>query len=82
MKHLVKTKHFERAFRKYVRGDRKRLILIEDTLLLMSENIFATRLGTHKLSGKLQGAYACSCGYDCRIVFYLDTFEHVSHRFG
>lgn len=44
--------------------------------MLMSENIFAARLGTHKLSGKLQGAYACSCGYDCRIVFYLDTFEN------
>ncbi len=30
------------------------------------------RLATHKLSGALAGVWACSCGYDCRIVFALE----------
>ena len=32
-----------------------------------------TGLGTHKLSGNLSGYWACSCGYDCRIIFSLET---------
>jgi mRNA-degrading endonuclease YafQ of YafQ-DinJ toxin-antitoxin module len=38
----------------------------------MEEDIFAPALGTHKLSGALSGLRACSCGYDCRIVFSLE----------
>jgi mRNA-degrading endonuclease YafQ of YafQ-DinJ toxin-antitoxin module len=30
---------------------------------------------THKLSGELYGLWACSCGYDCRIVFALEQAE-------
>jgi mRNA-degrading endonuclease YafQ of YafQ-DinJ toxin-antitoxin module len=37
----------------------------------MSEDVFAPVLGAHKLSGELYGLMACSCGYDCRIVFAL-----------
>jgi mRNA interferase YafQ len=29
-------------------------------------------LKTHKLSGKLISNLACSCGYDCRIVFVIE----------
>ena len=39
----------------------------------MSVDVFAPPLETHKLSGRLTGALACSCGYDCRILFFLDT---------
>ncbi len=39
----------------------------------MERDIFAQGLGTHKLSGVLSGLWACSCGYDCRIVFSLET---------
>ena len=38
----------------------------------METDIFAPRLGTHKLGGKLSGLQACSCGYDCRIVFSIE----------
>lgn len=33
------------------------------------------RLKTHKLKGKLAGSWACSAGYDLRIVF-----EFVTHK--
>ena len=30
-----------------------------------------TRLASHKLSGQLRGLWACSVGFDCRIVYEL-----------
>ncbi len=38
----------------------------------MQEDVFLPRLGTHSLQGELAGLRACSCGYDCRIVFSLE----------
>jgi len=42
---------------------------IEETLRLLPVNPFAPQLETHKLKGKLSGSWACSAGYDLRIVF-------------
>ena len=39
----------------------------------MENDIFTQALNTHKLSGVLEGLWACSCGYDCRIVFSFET---------
>jgi len=68
---LVVTPKFKQAFRKFARHKRlqKR---IEDALLQMQEDVFAASLGTHKLSGALEGLRACGCGYDCRIVFSIE----------
>jgi mRNA-degrading endonuclease YafQ of YafQ-DinJ toxin-antitoxin module len=33
------------------------------------EDPFVLQLETHKLKGKLSGSWACSAGYDLRIVF-------------
>jgi mRNA interferase YafQ len=41
----------------------------------MSEDITHSSLGTHKLEGKLSGFLSCSCGYDCQIVFTIETEE-------
>ena len=38
----------------------------------MQEDVFDIQLSTHKLSGELFGFWACSCGYDCRILFALE----------
>jgi mRNA interferase YafQ len=38
----------------------------------MQEDVFAASLGTHKLSGTLEGLRVCGCGYDCRIVFSIE----------
>ena len=42
---------------------------IEETLRLLQQEPFATQLATHKLKGNLAGSWACSAGYDLRIVF-------------
>jgi len=48
---------------------------IEETLVQMESDVFAASLGTHKLEGKLAGLRACSCGYDCRIIFSIEKEE-------
>lgn len=69
---LVLTPKFKRAFRKIARRDARLQRRIEDTLLQMQEDVFAPSLGTHKLSGGLEGLRACACDYDCRIVFVIE----------
>jgi len=69
---LVLTLKFKRAFRKSVRRDVRLQKRIEDTLMQMQKDVFAPSLGTHKLSGALEGLRACSCGYNCRIVFSIE----------
>ena len=69
---LVVTTKFKRAFKKFVRRDKKLQRSVEITLEQMQEDIFSSSLNTHKLSGTLEGLRACSCGYDCRIVFSLE----------
>lgn len=69
---LVVTPKFKRAFRKFVRRNARLQKRIEDTLMQMQEDIFAASLGTHRLSGPLEGLRACGCGHDCRIVFSIE----------
>ena len=42
---------------------------IAEALKLLVVNAFAPQLETHKLKGKLSNSWACSAGYDLRIVF-------------
>ena len=42
---------------------------IAEALDLLIVNPFAPQLETHKIKGKLSGSWACSAGYDLRIVF-------------
>lgn len=72
---LVLTPKFERAFREFVSRQPLLQQRIEETILKMQDDIFASELATHKLKGDLQGLSACSCGYDCRIVFKIENFE-------
>ena len=75
MRPLISTPRFERSHRKFVRHDRELQRRIEQTLVQMQEDVFAPTLGTHKLSGEFYGLWACSCGYDCRIVFSIERDE-------
>ena len=69
---LVKSPSFEKAFVKFVKKFPYLKQSIERSLVELEENCFSEKLKTHKLGGKLFGAYACSCGYDCRIVFSFE----------
>jgi mRNA interferase YafQ len=46
---------------------------IFDVLDALVRDPFTPALKTHKLSGQLQGLWACWVEYDCRIVFAFET---------
>jgi addiction module RelE/StbE family toxin len=72
MRRLVLTPKFKRVWRKVVRRDSSLLPQIEEALRQLQADAYAPVLSTHKLSGRLSGLWACSCGYDCRIVFSIE----------
>ena len=70
---LQSTTRFERTLKRYVSGNAQRKRCVEETFRRMEANLFDPRLKTHPLSGTLDGYHACSCGYDCRVVFELQA---------
>jgi addiction module RelE/StbE family toxin len=69
MRTLTWGKTFLRAFRRILKKHPELRNDFEETLWLLAQNPFADRLATHKLKGRLSGSWACSVGYDLRIVF-------------
>jgi mRNA interferase YafQ len=73
MSQIVISSKFKRAFRKFARRNTQLQARIEETIIELSNDLFNPLLGTHKLEGKLSGLLSCSCGYDCRIIFSIET---------
>ena len=72
---LIRSAAFVRAAKRLL----KRQLLSADELRmalnLLAEDAFDPRLRTHKLKGELDGTWACSLGYDLRILFELVEHE-------
>ncbi len=71
-RNLVLSKSFQKSYKKFVGKKPALKSLIQSALIKLEEDAFLTELKTHKLSGNLFGFYACSCGYDCRIIFSFE----------
>ncbi|WYM00174.1 MAG: type II toxin-antitoxin system mRNA interferase toxin, RelE/StbE family [Gloeotrichia echinulata CP02] len=69
MRTIVLASSFKRAFRSLIRREPEMEAKITDRLELLATDPFDPSLKTHKLKGKLSGAWACTVEYDCRIVF-------------
>jgi len=69
---IVLTPHFIRAAKKLIKKTPSLQKKIEKTIELMENDVFNPSLITHKLSGDLDDLWACSCGYDYRIVFSFE----------
>jgi len=69
MRMLIWSNTFVRAFKRVIQRQPDLRKDIEDTLKLLVQDPFAPQLKTHKLRGKLSGSWACSIGYDLRIIF-------------
>ncbi len=80
MRQLALTPKFKRAHAKLVRHHREYQRRIEETLTQMEKDVFSPKLGTHKLSGRLSGLWACTCGFDCRIIFALEKYPPTSEE--
>ncbi len=69
---LVSTKAFEKAYKKFTGKHPQLKSSIHIALERLEQDAFSPQLKTHKLSGNLYGLLACSCGYDCRIIFSIE----------
>ena len=62
---------FSRSLKRLGKRDRRAFAAIRSTLVMLQDDAFDPRLGSHKLKGDLGGLWACSAGYDLRIVFEI-----------
>ncbi|MEL6437671.1 MAG: type II toxin-antitoxin system mRNA interferase toxin, RelE/StbE family [Cyanobacteria bacterium J06621_8] len=75
---LLRSSAFVRNARKIIKRNPQLAQNIQETLELLALDPFQSRLKTHKLKGELKDSYACSAGYDLRIVFKFVEYEQTS----
>jgi len=68
---IVWTTRFVRAYKKITKNNPDIKIMLYEVIKRMKDDIFHPKLYTHKLKGHLTGSWACSAGYDLRIVFEM-----------
>jgi mRNA-degrading endonuclease YafQ of YafQ-DinJ toxin-antitoxin module len=72
---LLPSTAFVRSARRFARKHPQLASELQLTLELLAEDAFHPQLKTHKLKGKLGASWACSGGYDSRIIF-----QFVKHK--
>jgi mRNA-degrading endonuclease YafQ of YafQ-DinJ toxin-antitoxin module len=72
---LLRSTAFVRATQRMLRKHPQAAEDVQAALELLTEDAFYPQLRTHKLKGKLEGSWACSAGYDLRIVFTFVPYE-------
>lgn len=73
MRRLAWDSSFRRAFKQQTRRDHILQERIFEVLDQLARDPCYPLLKTHKLSGQLQGLWACWVEYDCRIIFASET---------
>ena len=73
MTRLAWDASFRRAFKRHTRNDLVRRDRLFQVLDKLAEDPYHSTLKTHKLSGQLEGLWACWVEYDCRIVFAFES---------
>lgn len=68
---LIRSTAFVRAARKYMRRHPEHVSDLFEVVTQLAEDPFHSTLRTHKLTGSLVGSWACSAGYDLRIIFKI-----------
>jgi mRNA interferase YafQ len=66
---LLPSSAFKRNAKRYAKKNPSIAAGVEATLTQLSEDPFHPSLKSHRLKGALAGSWACSVGYDLRIVF-------------
>lgn len=72
---LLQSAAFVRAARRLAKKHPEVAPILQAALESLAEDAFQPAMKTHKLKGELAGSWACSVGYDLRIVF-----EFVQHE--
>ncbi len=73
-RHLIRSEAFVRAAKRLLKKHPQVAGAVQDALEMLAADSFHPQLKTHKLKGDLAGSWACSVGYDLRIVF--DFVQH------
>lgn len=71
---LLRSSAFVRAARRFLKTHPRAAGDLRAALAQLEADAFHPSLKTHKLKGNLAGSWACSLGYDLRLVF-----EFVQH---
>ena len=66
---IIWDQGFKRIYQKKVRNNSELKKRFWTTMRLFLKNPLDRRLRTHKLTGKLEGLWAFSVAYDCRVIF-------------
>jgi mRNA-degrading endonuclease YafQ of YafQ-DinJ toxin-antitoxin module len=72
---LLPSPAFVRAAKRVTKRDPTSAVAVQAVLELLADDAFHPRLRTHKLKGTLDGSWACSAGYDLRIIFSFVQHE-------
>ena len=71
---LIHSTAFARTARKHIRRHPEHASDLFEVFTQLAEDPFHPALRTHKLTGTLSGSWACSAGYDLRVIF--KTVKH------
>lgn len=75
---LIWDSSIKKSYKKRIGNNNQLMKKFWNALKLFTNNPFDSRLKTHKLTGKLDGLWAISVDYDCRIVFkFLNDNDEV-----
>ncbi|HED03411.1 MAG TPA: type II toxin-antitoxin system mRNA interferase toxin, RelE/StbE family [Candidatus Fraserbacteria bacterium] len=69
MRKLIWSKTFVRTLRRALRRQLEISHQVEEVLRILLKDPFTPQLKTHRLKGKLRDSWACSVGYDLRLIF-------------
>ena len=72
---LLQSTGFVKAARRLIKKHPGFGPTLEATLEAIMEDAFQVLLKTHKLKGELAGSWACSAGYNLRLIFELVQYE-------
>lgn len=73
---IIWDQGFKRIYKKKIKNNNELKKRFWDAMEAFSKNPFSPRLKTHKLTGQLEGLWALSIDYDCRVVFqFIDKNE-------
>jgi mRNA interferase YafQ len=75
---LLRSTAFVRDAKRMLRRRPELAEQLLHTLRVLEADPYAARLKSHKLQGKLNASWACSGGYDLRVVFSFTKFGRQS----
>lgn len=74
---LLQSAAFVKAARRWIKKHPQDAPALRAALESLADDAFRPELKTHKLKGELTGSWACSSGYDLRIIFAFVQHEGV-----